>query len=78
MQRILPETSTGEILQMGNVEGLCYLEHHFTKLENVALNGKIPSSYGLWWYFSFLLFGKENIIIEKYLTNNNFKKNAHG
>ena len=41
---------------MGNVEGLCYLEHHFAKLENVALYGKIPSSDGLWWYFSFLLY----------------------
>ena len=61
---------------MGNVKGLCYLEHHFAKLENVALNGEIASSYGLWWYFSFLLFVKENIIIEKYLTNNNFKKRS--
>ena len=59
---------------MGNVEGLSYLEHHFTKLENVALNGEIASSYGLWWYFSFLLFGKENIIIENYLINKQFYK----
>ena len=61
---------------MRNVEGLCYLEHHFAKLENVALNRKISSSCGLWWYFSFLLFTKENINIEKYLTNNNLEKRS--